>query len=330
VTVLFALDAPPVGARVLEPVGPEGVREGDRVRLLGVPALVPQDEDDLFGRVVSVESARLELELDVKADLRGWGGAPVLSAKSGRVLGILEAAWPERGGFRLGAAPLDGVLAAAAAPLGDGRGRPFAAFAPGREPSAQTGARAAAAEPPAAQTTRDPGKARPAWTLPAARGSGPGAPEPEAASDPSAADDVDAEERPRAGPPTPRGDAPLLRGERGAARLELTIDYPGAGEVFGGATGGFVAGRALAVLGELRRFDVVMVLDTSGSPRHDGGRRTATRGRTRGISGSSTIRRLGARGGVAAARQLLRSLNFASRASASSRCGASSAPPGPS
>jgi hypothetical protein len=328
--VLFALDAPPVGARVLEPVGPEGVREGDRVRLLGVPAMAPQDEDALFGRVVSVESGRLELELDVKADLRGFGGAPVLSAKSGRVLGLLEAAWPKGDELRLGAAPLDGVLAAAATPLGGGRGKSFAVFSPTAAAADPAGARARGAgagvpapHPAAARGSRD------------GRGAAPGAAAERDAEEVADADpDADAEERPRAGPPTPRGDAPLLRGERGAARLELTIDYPGAGEVFGGSTGAFVAGRALAVLGELRRFDVVLVLDTSGSTADMTGADVNRNGVTgqRGLSG--LFRGVDAGDSVLAAeveaaRQLLRSLDpRVARVALVSFAGTPSAPPG--
>lgn len=385
--VLFALDAPPVGARVLAPVGPEGVREGDRVRLLGVPASAPQDEDALFGRVTSVESTRLELELDVQADLRGFGGGPVLSAKSGRVLGLLEAAWPKGGALRLGAAPLDGVLAAAAAPLGGGRGQPFAAYGPGTVQPSKGAARAGDADPGAATAragaadsdvarardadpgaapargedprvaaarTRDaspgpatartldadPGAARPTTVGPGTGGGRSAEPEPAtgvaseraAAVDPDP--DADAEERPRPGPPAPRGDAPLLRGERGTARLELTIDYPGAGEVLGGSTGAFVAGRALAVLGELRRFDVVLVLDTSGSTADMTGADVNQNGVTgqRGVSG--LFRGLDAGDSVLAAeieaaRQLLRSLDpRVARVAVVSFAGAPSAPPG--
>ena len=384
--VLFALDAAPAGARVLEPVGPEGVRQGDRVRLLGVPAMEPRDESALFGHVVAVASARLELELDVKADLRGWGGAPVLSAQSGRVLGILEAAWPAGDGFRLGAAPLDGILAAAATPLGDGRGRPFAAFGPGRGANATAAttraeprARAAAADADGAGAEWDPGPDRgdgeqrasawasgaraardaaarkaaagkaapgnaaegdaaPAPTSGGSRAVAADAPRGEAGGAAGGGEDADAEasadERPRAGPPAPRGDAPLLRSERGSGRLDLTVDYPGAGEVFGGATGAFVAGRAIAVLGERRRFDVMLVLDTSGSTAEMTGADVNGNGVV-GSGGLSGLFRGNDAGDsvlsaeITAARQLLHSLDpRVARVGLVSFSGSPSAPPG--
>src|SRR5262245_52144018 len=85
--VVYALDAAPKGVRLLqleaEPVAPE-----TRVRILGIPSQGPHDEDDLFGRVVEASPSRIEVDLDVSQDLRGWGGAPVLSQASGKVIGI--------------------------------------------------------------------------------------------------------------------------------------------------------------------------------------------------------------------------------------------------
>ena len=59
---------------------------------------------------------------------------------------------------------------------------------------------------------------------------------------------------------------PLL-GQAGAvdASIELEIEFPLDGAVIGDDQGAFVAGRALALLGDYRRFDVVLVIDTSGS-----------------------------------------------------------------
>ena len=61
---------------------------------------------------------------------------------------------------------------------------------------------------------------------------------------------------------------PLL-GRAGAlsTELRLAIDYPSDGSVVTDEQGAFVAGRALALLGEFRRFDVILVLDTSDSTR---------------------------------------------------------------
>jgi hypothetical protein len=58
-----------------------------------------------------------------------------------------------------------------------------------------------------------------------------------------------------------------LLGEAGAisTTLKLEIVEPANGSIVGSAEGAFLAGRALALLGEFKRFDVVIVLDTSGS-----------------------------------------------------------------
>jgi hypothetical protein len=58
---------------------------------------------------------------------------------------------------------------------------------------------------------------------------------------------------------------------RPAGKLWLEIEHPSSGAVFGDALGAFVAGRALAPLGEYRRLDVMLVLDTSDSTRAPSG-----------------------------------------------------------
>jgi len=56
------------------------------------------------------------------------------------------------------------------------------------------------------------------------------------------------------------------RADAGANRLQLEVDYPPDGAVVGESTCGlFVAGRAVAYERVLRRFDVAVVIDTSGS-----------------------------------------------------------------
>jgi hypothetical protein len=222
--MIFALDLKPVGARILQadtqPI--ESVR-GSRVRILGVPAGMPADEDDIFGTVQSADEARIEVRLDVPADLRGWGGAPVLRFPGDTVIGILEAAWPDdeaSGTLRLGIAPIGGVLDAMKKPLAAGRGEAFATFA--------------ALAPKEVDAT------------PVAVGN-----------------DVDIqlpEDRELAA-----GEA--LLGEAGAVSttLKLEIEEPADGSIVGTPEGAFLAGRALALLGEFKRFDVILVLDTSGS-----------------------------------------------------------------
>ena len=221
--MIFALDLKPVGARILQadtqPI--QSVR-GSRVRILGVPAGTPADEDDIFGTVRVAEDNRIEVRLDVPADLRGWGGAPVLRFPGGTVIGILEAAWPDEeqeGTQRLGVAPIGGVLDALKKPLAAGRGEPFAKFA-SLVPADEIDATAAVG------------------------------------------DDIDV------GPEDAElAEGEALFGEAGAVSttLKLEIEEPTDGSIVGSPEGAFLAGRALALLGEFKRFDVVLVLDTSGS-----------------------------------------------------------------
>jgi hypothetical protein len=221
--LVFALDLKPTNTRVLVPdtLPIQSVR-GSRVRILGVPANSPANEDDIYGTVKVAEEGRIEVRLDVPADLRGWGGAPVLRFPGDTVIGILEAAWPEEeegGTLRLGIAPIGGVLAALQKPLANGVGQPFASFA---------------ALAPALPQDKLP----------------------------SVADDVDVGPADRE---LAAGEA--LLGQAGAmsTTLKLEIEEPKDGSIVGGAEGAFLAGRAVALLGEFKRFDVMIVVDTSGS-----------------------------------------------------------------
>jgi len=269
--MVFALEAPPQGARSLAPAEPGEAREGERVRILGVPALVPQDEDDLFGRLVRVEAGRLEVDLDVPADLRGWGGAPVLSAKSGRVLGILEAALPKSGSHRLGLAPIQAVLDAAAEPLEAGRGARFAEFASLAGPAEAPAPRARPAWAVRAEPREAEREAReaPPNTAAAARMEAEQSAERAREAEIAALEEeviasggeLGDENAPLRAPDT--GPGALVEAERERSKLDLEIEYPRSGEVFGGPVGAFLAGHALALQGELRRFDVMIVLDVS-------------------------------------------------------------------
>jgi hypothetical protein len=76
---------------------------------------------------------------------------------------------------------------------------------------------------------------------------------------------------PRAALPEPSGKAPLLGGKAPELQIQLEIEHPKDGTVLGDPTGGFLAGRALALFGELELFDVIIVLDTSGSANNPSG-----------------------------------------------------------
>lgn len=227
--LVFALDRAPTGVRTLTLCSRDCAPTGRRVRILGAPASGSSDEEDVFGTVAKAEPDALEVALDVPADLRGWGGAPVLGLPGEEVIGLLEAQWPGEDGLRLGVAPIDRVREAVAHPLDAGLGRPFARFADGAPRSAGNATTAAKASTPAAAGAS-------------------------AAAD--AALGLGADEGP-------------LLGRAGALRsdLRVAIEYPANDSIVSGAEGAFVAGRALALLGEFVRFDVMLVLDTSDSTR---------------------------------------------------------------
>ena len=253
---LFVLDVPPAGARVLQ--AGDRPRKGERVAILGIPSRVPRDEDDVHGRVRRSDDQQLEIELDVLADLRGWGGAPVLS-RDGRVVGVVQAAQPSGTTLQISASPIAAVLAAAESPLEGGSGRPFASFPPAPTTAATASptakARTAEAEKRDTAPARTESPADP--TTKTATSSAPAR---------SAATVRSAPDR------TPPGEPLLGRQEvRKAGDLWLEIEHPRDGAVLGDALAAFVAGRALAPLGEYRRLDVMLVLDTSDSTRAPSG-----------------------------------------------------------
>jgi len=268
--VVYALDKHPSDVRALEANRSDEVEVDTRVRLLGVPSRGRRDEDDIFGTVVSVTPTRIEVDLDLTQDLVGWGGAPILDAASGRVLGVLQAHIPGDATIRVIAAPIGGVLAALAAPLEGGTGQAFAAFGSGEDDEDAV---------------------------------------------------ADAERAPSRSVSKTDESAKLLGRETDEpTRIHLEIEYPAEGDVVAASTCGvFVSGRAIAMRGDMRHFDVVMVIDTSRSTVDptgsdiDGDGKVGTRrlGRLGSIFGSGSTDNgdsiLAAE--VAAARQLLRGLD---------------------
>jgi hypothetical protein len=117
------------------------------------------------------------------------------------------------------------------------------------------GVRAALARP------LDGGLGRPFAGFAARAGAAPPAPRPGGATTTPAPD--------AAGGLDDGADRGPLLGRAGALStdLRLAIDHPSEGAIVTDAEGAFVAGRALALLGEFRRFDVMLVLDTSDSTR---------------------------------------------------------------
>lgn len=267
--LVFALDGPPQGLRVLH-AAEELPEPGQRVRVAGIPGRAGRHQEELYGRVERADAERLEVALDVPHTLEGWGGAPILEARSDRVLGILEAHDSLPGYTRAIAAPIGAVREALREPLRDGRGEPFAAFA----------------DPADAQRGRDRASLETALGL-----RSPGAPRTDAR-----------------GRGTP------------ASQLAIEIDYPPQGaQLSQSSCGVFVSGRASALAGDLRGFDVVMVIDISASTSEPSGADIDGDGRIGGRPFASLeflFLRLGGDPGdsilaaeVAAARQLMRGLD---------------------
>jgi len=243
---------------------------------------VGDDEHDIYGRVAEVTDDRIEVDLDAPHNLRGWGGAPVLSAESKRVIGILQAYWPQESRPRVSVAPIGAASAALAQPLDDGKGRAFARFGVSKPSTA------ARRPEPAAEHAAGP-RSAPSRT-------------------------ADAKSTPSGG----SGEFPTYKS--GEIQVHLDIDYPPQGAVVDRtACGVFAAGRAVALEGNLRHFEVAFVIDTSRSTIDPSGADingngtigTAALGGLGSIFGSGSTDQgdsiLAAE--VAAARQLLRGLD---------------------
>jgi hypothetical protein len=213
--VVYALEARPDGVAPLDAEREEQPKLGARVRMLGIPAALGQNQEEVFGKITSLSPDRIEIELDVPYDLRGWGGAPVLLDSTRRVIGMLQANYPKGSTTRVILSPLDSLLAALERPLDEGEGRAFSQFAA----LAPRQSEKPAADP---RTPISPVDKPPADVLP------------------------------------PHASAKV--------NVQIEVEYPPEGAVIGSsACGVFVAGRALALRGELQKFDVAIVIDTSAS-----------------------------------------------------------------
>jgi len=260
--VVFSLDAAPTSVRTLK-IDPDPIERKARVRILGIPIGASEPTSEVGGVVAKVSNDRIEIDLDRPVSLRGWGGAPVLSMQTGRVVGVVQAADPNRDVPRVMAAPIGGVQEALDS-------RPTGARDVAFEASGETA-------PPAsvAGNGRKAGSAVQPIILPLE-------PEP--------------------------------------AQIDLTIEYPSDGIVMTDTVcGAFIAGRATALEEASQRFDVAIVLDTSGSTED----LTGSDINGNGVTGTPHMGRMSSLFGepttdpgdtilaaeVAAARQLLRGLD---------------------
>ncbi|HVH04735.1 MAG TPA: hypothetical protein VNE71_01915, partial [Myxococcota bacterium] len=220
--VVFALETRPEGVTLLEPATTPPAR-GARVAILGLgeDAL----ERTLPGTVEKSGAESITVDLDARADLRGWGGAPVVLADSGQVIGLLHAAWPKGDRMSTTIGPIGGAASTLAEPYEEGLGRLFATLAPPR--SAASSLRLRQREEagiPLAKLSPDAIAER----LERALG-------------------ADAQPPPATSP------------------LRVTIESPEPEAIFTDAAGAFVAGRALTGNSAEGRFDVYLVVDTSRS-----------------------------------------------------------------
>jgi hypothetical protein len=158
---VFPLEAPPAELRVLH--AGEPAREGQRVRLLGIPPDGPHDEDDIFGTVDHVDRDRLEVKLDVFYNLNGWGGAPIVSHPGDEVVGVVQGATPDGKRIVVTATPIAAVQEALGRPLDNGHGRAFAALGP--PPTATAAGRTAKTEKPGAVVIETPAAPQPKVTV---------------------------------------------------------------------------------------------------------------------------------------------------------------------
>lgn len=223
--LIFALEAPPLDVRLLE-VMPELPEPGTRVLIHGLRSRPIPSEAALPGTVVKSAASAIEVELDAPADLRGWGGAPVLLADGGKVIGLLQAAWPSGHLTRTSVGPIAGVGEAMAVPFEGGLGRLFATLAP----------QASAANSPVQR-----------------RRAAAGTPYGDLSPDTTAAR-LDAALE---GVPIPSSGMP--------AAVQLAIESPEPEAILGDAAGAFLTGRALAPRSGTGRFDLLLVIDTSES-----------------------------------------------------------------
>ena len=205
--LIYALDSAPTGVRVLEiETDPKlaGLKNGDAVQILGIPAKGSDDEVVLRGEISEATPEQIQLNLEEPFDLRGWGGAPVIATASGRVIGIVQGSVSKASIPRLTVGPIGAVKNALSGLREGAAGRTFAKFA---DTSAV----------PSGESARTASQ-------------------------------------------------PIVISSPNQTNIHLEIEFPGDGAVVSdSACGTFVAGRAMALGDRSKRFDVALVLDTSGS-----------------------------------------------------------------
>ncbi len=204
---VYALDSAPSGIRALqlETISKlAGLKKGDAVQIYGIPAKGGDDQVVLNGKIWEASLEQIQVDLEESFDLRGWGGAPVISTESGRVIGIVQASIAKASAPRLTVGPINAVRSAVVGLRPGSTGLTFAKLV----------------DTPAVKSSEHA---------------------------------------------TPHAQ-PIVLPASSQTNIHLEIEYPADGAVVAdSACGTFVAGRAMALDDRSKRFDVALVLDTSGS-----------------------------------------------------------------
>jgi hypothetical protein len=267
---VYALNSPPQGSDALELETKQNstrLHLGQAVHIRGIPTDRGDGEIQLQGRISQLTVEKIRVEFESSASLRGWGGAPVISDESGRVIGIVQANEPGSSTPTIAVAPIS-ELRDALLKLASGEAGPVFT-----ESKLRFVNYAAPAKPTRASNSQ-----------------------------------VSKTER-----------SPILLAPENPTSVHLEIEFPADGAVIpDSACGAFVAGRAMALRDSSKRFDVALVLDTSGSTMQPTGADIngngvigmTRRGRISSLFGTNTDDGdsiLAAE--VAAARQILRDLD---------------------
>jgi len=129
---IYALDSAPTGVRILEiETAPKLARltKGDAVQVLGISAKGDLNQIVLRGEISEASPKQIQLNLKESPDLHGWGGAPVIAAASGRVIGIVQGIVSRASTPQLTVGPIGAVQKALSKVRAGASGRPFAKIA---------------------------------------------------------------------------------------------------------------------------------------------------------------------------------------------------------
>jgi hypothetical protein len=105
------LDRVPAGAAVFD-LAAERPKPGDAAEIVACPADRSASEVSVRGTVIYAGADRVEVDVDPTVNARGFAGAPVVSWKTGKVVGIVQNAVGRNGRGLLLATPAEALRAA--------------------------------------------------------------------------------------------------------------------------------------------------------------------------------------------------------------------------